>query len=76
VAVEVHLGFEEPGEGRRDGDNSAGVLLAVVGLGALEDSASWAVRRTWRVSPSKSSGRGGTSPSLMPVSVKVRTKAS
>ena len=36
-----------------------------------------AVRRTWRVSPSKSSGRNGkTSPSLIPVSVKVRTIAS
>jgi hypothetical protein len=38
-AVEVDLGFEEPGEGGGDGDYAAGVLLAVVGLGALEDSA-------------------------------------
>src|SRR6201999_2028369 len=38
-AVEVDLGFEEPGEGGGDGEDAAGVLLAVVGLGALEDPA-------------------------------------
>ena len=38
-AVEVDLGFEEPGEGGGDGDYAAGVLLAMVGLGALEDPA-------------------------------------
>lgn len=36
-AVEFDLGFEEPGEGCGDGDDAAGVLLAVVGLDALED---------------------------------------
>jgi hypothetical protein len=38
-AVEVDLSFEEPGEGGGDRDYAAGVLLAVVGLGALEDAA-------------------------------------
>lgn len=38
-AVEVDLGLEEPGEGRGDWDGAAGVLLSVVGLGALQDSA-------------------------------------
>jgi len=33
--IEVDLGFEHPGEGRGDRDRAAGVLLAVVGLGAL-----------------------------------------
>lgn len=37
-AVEVDLGFEHPGEGRGNGNYAAGVGLAVVGLGALEDS--------------------------------------
>jgi hypothetical protein len=37
--VEVDLGFKHPSEGRRDGDDAAGVLLAVVGLSALEDPA-------------------------------------
>ena len=31
--------MEEPGEGCGDGDGAAGVLLSVVGLGALEDPA-------------------------------------
>lgn len=38
-AVEVDLGFEHPSEGRGNGDDVAGVGLAVVGLGALEDLA-------------------------------------
>ena len=38
-AAEVDLGFQEPGEGRGDRDYAAGVLLAVVGLGSLEDAA-------------------------------------
>lgn len=38
-AVEVDLGFEHPGEGRWDGDDAAGVGLAVVGLRPLEDLA-------------------------------------
>lgn len=38
-AVEVDLGFEHPGEGCGDRDDAAGVGLAVVGLGALEDPA-------------------------------------
>lgn len=38
-AVEVDLGFEHPGEGGGDGDDAAGVGLAVVGLRALEDLA-------------------------------------
>ena len=75
--VEVDLGFEHPGQGRGDGDRAAGVLLAVVGLGALEDRALVGGAATFRVSPSKSSRRSGsTSPSLMPVSVKTRTIAS
>jgi hypothetical protein len=36
-AVEVDLGFEHPGERRGNGDDAAGVGLAVVGLRALED---------------------------------------
>ena len=38
-AIEVDLSFEEPGEGCGDGDYAAGIGLAVVGLGALEDAA-------------------------------------
>ena len=38
-AVDVDLDFEHPGQGGRDGDDAAGGLLAVVGLGALEDLA-------------------------------------
>jgi len=76
-AVEVDLDFEEPGERCGDGDYAAGVLLAVVGLGALEDAALVSGATDLRVSPSKSSGRRGrTSPRRMPVSVKVRTSAS
>lgn len=33
----MDLSFDQPREGRRDGNNAAGVLLAVIGLGSLED---------------------------------------
>lgn len=36
-AVEVDLGFEHPGEGGGNGNDAAGIGLAVVGLGALEN---------------------------------------
>src|SRR5690349_20652020 len=38
-AVEVDLGFEQPGEGCRHRDDAAGVGLTVVGLRPLEDLA-------------------------------------
>jgi len=38
-AVQANLGFEHPGEGRRDRDGPPRVVLAVVGLGALQDRA-------------------------------------
>lgn len=37
VAIEPDLGFQHPGEGCRLWDDAAGVGLAVVGLGALEE---------------------------------------
>ncbi len=37
VVADLELGFEHPGEGRGHRDDAAGVGLAVVGLGALED---------------------------------------
>jgi hypothetical protein len=36
-AIQIDLGFEHPGKGRRDRDEGAGSLLAVVSLRALED---------------------------------------
>jgi len=38
-AVEVDLSFEHPGEGLREGEDAAGVGLAVVGLRPLENLA-------------------------------------
>jgi hypothetical protein len=39
LAADLELGFQHPGEGRRHRDDAAGVGLAVIGLGALEDLA-------------------------------------
>src|SRR5882757_102682 len=58
-AVQIDLGFQHPAERRRDRDDTACSLLAVIGLRALEDRP-----------------LVGGAPNLMPVSVKVRTRAS
>jgi hypothetical protein len=39
LAIDLDLGFEHPGQGRRHGDDATRVGLAVVGLRAVEDLA-------------------------------------
>jgi hypothetical protein len=71
------MGFEHPGKSRRDGDDPAGILLAVVGLGALENCPLVGSPPDLEgLSVEVFGAEGSTSPSLMPVSVKVRTSAS
>lgn len=75
--VEVDLGFEHPGEGCRHRDDAAGVGLAVVGLGALEDPALvGGAADLERLAVESSRRSGSTFPSLSPQSVNTRTIAS
>lgn len=53
LAVEIDLGFDHPGEGRRDRDRPPRVVLAVVGLGAVEDRARGQARALHEMRPER-----------------------